>query len=150
MDESILKRRFGEFSTSGSFVLIKLQNAETMETMDIICENMSWAFICKDDLKLILESKEYTDYMVKNYNKTFAVGNEIYLKLKGAQAGDTYMEYSQVPWQSVKAEFLEKERGFYNIKDRNIERNADFIKMLLHHNVVVRHDCYDGSVYVQE
>jgi len=150
MNESILKRRFGEFSTSGAFVLIKVQNAATKETMDIVCENMSWAFICKDDLNLISESSEYTPYMVKNYNKTFEVGEIVYSKLKGALAGDSYLQYSKTDWQSVKDEFLEKERGFYNIKEKSLERNLDFIKMLLLHNVVVRSDCYDGSTYIQE
>ncbi len=150
MDESILKRRFDEFSTSGAFVLIKLQNTATKETMDIVCENTDWAFMCKDSLKLVPSLKEYTDYMVKNYNKTFGVSDKIYSAMKGAKAGDSYIKYAKTPWEDVKAEFLEKERGFYNLKNAAFARNPDFIKMLLLHNVVVRRDCVSGRIYVQE
>ena len=150
MDENILKRRFGEFSTSGAFILAKIQNTQTKDSMEIICENAAWAFTCVNTLKLMASFKEYTDYMVKNYDKTFEVPDEIYSALKGSKAGDSYMKYAQTNWGEVKAEFLAKERGFYNIKDRKLERNPDFIKMLLLHNVVVRQDCIDGSVYVQE
>lgn len=33
MDENILKRRFGDFSTSATFIPIKVQNAITKEIM---------------------------------------------------------------------------------------------------------------------
>jgi len=153
MDENILKRRFGEFSTSEAFVLIKLKNKKTKETMDLVCENTYWADMCEKSLKLFSDSKEYTGYMVKNYNKTFEVNEKIYSALKDFKADDSYIKYSKAPWEEVKATFLKKERGlsnFFNIKDRNLQKNPDFIKMLLLHTVVVRRDCESGFIYVEE
>ena len=146
----ILKRRYSEFSTSGAFILVKLQNSKTKEKMDIICENTYWNYTCSNNLKLFKSSNEYTDYMIKNYNKPFEVSDEFYSAHKGSRVGGSYDKYVDVPWETVKTTFLKQTRGFFEIKDRNLEKNIDFVKMLLLHNVVVRRDCYDGSIYIQE
>ncbi len=76
-----LKERFSDFSTSPVFVLIKIKNAATKEETEITCVNETWARICVEKLKLV-NHKGYTDYMVKNYNKTFEVDPKTYESLK--------------------------------------------------------------------
>lgn len=61
-----LKERFSDFSTSPIFVLIKIRNAETKEEAEITCENETWAIIATKKLKIVKNSKDYTNYMVKN------------------------------------------------------------------------------------
>ena len=150
MNESILKRRFGEFSTSDAFVKLKIKNIQTQEIVEIVCLNQIWVMVALNKLKLVDEWKKYTDYMIKNYDNVFELDNALYNSLKIYQADDSFQKEASNGWEWIKATYLERERGFYNIKDKKLEKNYAFFKMLLDLGVVLRQDCYDGSTYVQE
>ncbi len=150
VDKYILERRFGEFSTSGSLVLVKVKNTKTQEQMEIVCDNTEWMFVCQDDLKLVSKSKEYTEYMIKNYRQIFELAPETYAKLKVYKTGDSYKSESPKGWEEIKKEFFEPEKMYFVLKDKTLAKNRDFLRMLLEQNVVVRNTSYDGSLYVQE
>ena len=77
-----LKERFGDFSTSPTFVLVNIKNSKTKETAEIVCENEIWFDICSKHLKIVKNSKNYASYMVGNYTKVFEIQPEIYNALK--------------------------------------------------------------------
>ncbi len=149
VSDHILKRRFGEFSTCGALVLIKVQNTKNREQMTIVCENETWESVCEDDLKLVPDIDEYTGYMVRNANTVFQLNDQTYSKLKSHKAGNSYSEASKKGWDYIKKEFLKPDRKFLKIKDKSLARNNDFLRMLLEQNVVVRVGCYAGEVYVE-
>ncbi len=99
--EATLKKRFGNFSTSPAYILIKIRNSQTKEEAEIACLNGTWANICVNELKVLKPEthyknpddyyKSYISYMMSNYNKVFAVSPEVYAKLKGISR-NSYIE----------------------------------------------------------
>ena len=75
LDENVLRRRYSGDYPFFKYILVNIQNKKTGENCSILTFQSDWKEICevlhivKDDEKT--EKNEYTEYMIKNYNKNF-------------------------------------------------------------------------------
>ena len=150
LKNEILKRRFGYFSTSSTFVLIKMRNRETSEESYVVCTNTSWYMFLRRRLGLVKDADEYVGYMTEHYDDVFDLDSETFERYRSPLGDDRFDAFADLGWEYVRDNFLAKVRGYYDLKNRDDENDPAFLRMLLLQNVVVRKDCYSGTVYVQE
>jgi hypothetical protein len=158
VSEDVLRRRFSEFSTAGAFVLVKIQNSETGEQSVIVCENTDWFLTAKRQSYPIASQDEYINYMM-HYQDTFLpVPPNSYQHMAGnfdAGVHDAYTEDAALGMALIVEKYLEKfywspgGAHAYRIRDRNLSRSADFLRMLLEMGLVLRRECESGMVYIE-
>lgn len=157
--KTALEERFGNFSTAGTFVLIRIQNASTNENAVILCENLEWFDVfMKIPQYSGYTQNEYTDLMVKKYNQTFVLPADLYGKLAETHPrafSKTCDQDKEKGMQFVADKYLEKrywDRArnsyVYNIKQQEGINNRSIIRMFLEMGFVVRRDCESGEIYI--
>ncbi len=150
ISEQVLRKRFSESSSSDTFIKVKLQNKETKEKTTIVTGNIHWFLTCFDDLKIVHNDDEYTDYMVKNYRKTFAVSDKTYKRFENSRVDKSYAEIRNLGWPEIKRRYLSIERGCYEIKNKNLERDDNFIAILLDQDVVINRNCLYYKLHIHD
>ncbi len=150
ISEQVLRKRFEEFSSSGTLIKVKIQNKKTKEKMVIITGNISWYFICLDELKIVKNDKEYVDYMLKNYKKTFEVSDKTYKRFEYSRADKSYAEIRNLGWPEIKRRYLTSEASFYVIKNNRFERDNNFIAILLDQDVVIQVNCLYYKLHIND
>jgi hypothetical protein len=152
---SVLLRRFSEFSTAGSFVLVCLRDEATVERTHIVLENEEWYFYCGSKGILSFPCRaEYTRYMVEHANECFSVGTEVFNELNhlfGAPVKDEYIQASREGISFLRQNYLEKVPWVsgYGIRDRRYAYDRSFLRMLLERGFVIRRECESGRLYVE-
>ena len=159
ISERVLGERFGNFSTAGSFVLIKIQDASSQENSVIVCENEDW-FVALATIPEYADytDKQYTDLMLKKYDQTFIVNTELFKKLSVSHAAPLIEEYDKAKAKGLKYivdTYLKKgywdtakNKGVYIIKSSKSGDARSLLRMLLEMGFVVRRDCESGERFI--
>jgi len=156
--EDVLRRRFGEFSTAGAFVLVKIQDRATGERAVIVCENTDWFFAAREFDHSLSHEKEYTAYMIRNYGTFLPVPGKVFRELVGsfgAAQGDAYAGDAVRGIAFVAGKYLERFEWSpggshaYRVRDRKLAYDRSFLRLLLELGLVVRRDCESGMIYVE-
>jgi hypothetical protein len=152
---SVLLKRFSEFSTAGSFVLVCLQDEATGERTHIVLENEEWHFYSMRKGILSFPSmEEYTRYMIEHANECFPVHSEVFQELNhlfGAPVKDEYIQASREGISFLRNKYLKKVPWVYGyeIRDRRYAYDRSFLRMLLERGFVIRRECESGRRYVE-
>lgn len=149
INSNILEKRYSDFSSDISFILLKVRNAN--KEAYVVYDNKSWSRLCQRQLALVKDSKEYVSYMVKNHDKTFDVPSNVFNEMIIAEAKQP--NFKEKTWQEIKAAYFEEERPrLYKLKDSNLRlgRNMSFLRLLLEQNLFVGQGSYDGAIFVTE
>ncbi len=157
----VLRRRYGEFSTSGAFVLLHIKNRETGECAHAVCENMDWYLIARDEgIFTGKADEEYVDFMVKNHDRLFEVSGTSYgelLKLDAPER-EAYAQLKSKGIPYLADNFLTRwywnapqNTGpyMYNITEEKHAYDESFLRVLLEMGLVVRRECESGQRYVE-
>lgn len=148
VNENILKKRFGDFSTSPIYVLIPIKNKATGESGYYIANNVDAFMMCKRHIKNVSTSKEYTALMVNDYGTPLEVDDQIFKAIKADLTGK-YDTESKMGWDYIKNKYFLPGISL-ELKDPELIKDYDFLKMLLEQNVIVRSNCYTGKVMIYE
>jgi hypothetical protein len=157
----VLRRRYGEFSTAGAYVLLHVKNRETGECAHVVHENMDWYLIARDEGIFIGDAdEEYVDFMVKNHDRLFEVGDASYTELLKLDAPEreayARLKSKGIPYL-VDAYLTRwywnapKNTGpyVYNITEEKYAYDESFLRVLLEMGLVVRRECESGQRYVE-
>jgi hypothetical protein len=152
---SVLLKRFSEFSTAGSFVLVCLQDEATGERTHIVLENEEWYFYCGSKGILSFPCRaEYTRYMVEHANECFPVHSKVFQELNHLFGAPEKREYIQARRKGIsflRNKYLKKVPWVYGyeIRDRRYAYDRSFLRMLLERGFVIRRECESGRRYVE-
>ena len=159
ISEPVLRERFANFSTAGSFVLIKIQDVSSRESSAIVCENTEWfdALVTMPEYAGFTD-KQYTDLMIRKYNQTFVVAAALYKKLSVAHAAPLNEKFDKIKtreMQYIADTYLQKKywdasknNYVYLIKNTNTDDARSLLRMFLEMGFVVRRDCESGEIYI--
>ncbi|MEQ8188439.1 MAG: hypothetical protein ABRQ39_10765 [Candidatus Eremiobacterota bacterium] len=156
-NEDVLRKRFEEFSTSESFVLIKIKDRNSGEKSSVVCTNTDWYMTLYNEKEYSFPSqKDYVDFMVKNYDKEFVLSHEAYKELIKISAAETDFEglrgkgVDYIVKTYLKKYYWSPGGSYdYIFKDEKMSRNRSFLKILLELGLIVRSDCESGMIYVE-
>lgn len=157
--EDILKKRFGEFSTAGAFVLIKIQNKKTGDKAFIVPENTDWfIYILEEKEYGIKDEEDYLNFMLKEYDRYFELSDEKYKELTCSFEAKKVPEFQKIKDKGINhllENYFEKYYWspggpyVYSFQDEKLEHNRDFLMILLEMGLLVRRDCESGMIYVE-
>lgn len=157
--EDILKKRFGEFSTAGAFVLIKIQNKKTGDKAFIVPENTDWFMYVLEEKEYGIKNEEdYLNFMLKEYDRYFELSDEKYKELTGSFEAKKVPEFQEIKEKGLTyllENYFEKYYWnpggsyVYSFRDEKLEHNRDFLMVLLEIGLVVRRECESGMIYVE-
>jgi len=149
----ILLRRFGEFSSAGSFVMVKIKNADREEECSIVCENTDWyLFISALKEYSFSSDEDYTDYMIAHYDEVFELSSDKYEEMKNSYEAPSLHEFEEAKKAGISFvadTYLKKGQYGYFIRDKKLEHNRSLLRMLLEMGLVVRRECESGNIYVE-
>jgi hypothetical protein len=152
---SVLVKRFSEFSTAGSFILLCIQDNGSKDTSYIVLENEEWYFYSQRmEILSFTSHEEYTEYMVEHATNCISVPTKIFEELDRLFRAPENEEYTQdglkriqffrqkyldsVPWTSG-----------YIIREKKHAYDRSFLRILLELGLVVRRECESGRLYVE-
>jgi hypothetical protein len=156
VSRSVLLRRFSEFSTAGSFILLCLQDKSTGKKSHIVLENDEWYFCTQKMLNLSYSStNEYTQYMVEHATDCFPVPADTFRELNqlfNAPEREDYIQDSRKGAQFFRDKYLERVPWFSGlaIREQKDANDRSFLRVLLELGFIVRRDCESGRRYVEE
>jgi hypothetical protein len=152
---SVLLRRFSEFSTAGSFILLCLADKSTGERSHIVLENDEWYIYSRSmGIHFFSSSEEYTRYMVEHANDCVPVPVEAFRELNrlfGAPQKEEFIHASRKGIPSLRQEYLERVPWVsgYEIREWKYAHDRSFLRVLLELGLVVRRECESGRRYVE-
>jgi hypothetical protein len=158
-DENVLRKRFEEFSTSESFVLIRIKDRNSGEKSSVVCTNTDWymTLLNEKDYSFPFQ-KDYVDFMVKNYDREFILSHEAYKELIKFSEAKPVKDFEEIRGNGVNyivktcfKKYYWSPCGpyVYVFKDEKLSRNRSFLKILLEFGLIVRSDCESGMIYVE-
>ncbi|MBU1078528.1 MAG: YiiX family permuted papain-like enzyme [Spirochaetes bacterium] len=163
ISKNILKKRFNNFSTAGSYILVCIQDKESEKKEFIVCENEEWfLLLLKEKEYSIHDEKEYSPFMLAHYNTCFKFSNRKFSELSGEYGAPRKNEYDILKKKglhNIISTFFTKRywnapkndgQYAYFIKDhRKYSRDRSFIRILLEMGLVVRRECESGYLYIE-
>jgi len=156
--QDVLKRRYGVFSTTGSYIIVNVENRENGEQSTLVCENTDW-YLNLLDLKehFIFTKQDYTRFMVEKDGTVFQIPGELFNDIKKSCEAPPPIEFEQDREQGlshVAGKYLQKflwpsgEKHAWLVA-QEFQKNRSFIRLLLEMGLVVRRDCENGRYYVE-
>lgn len=157
----VLRRRYGEFSTAGAFILLRIRNKETGEYADAVYENMDWYLMAtRGNIIPVKGEKEYIEFMIENYDRSFDVSDADFKELIkfDAPAKEEYEAIKAKGIPYLVSSYLEKwywnapkNTGsyMYLIREEKYAYDESFLRVLLDMDLVVRRECESGHRYVE-
>jgi hypothetical protein len=153
---SVLLKRFSEFSTAGSFILLCLMDKTTGEKSVIVLENDEW-YSYSQQMKIIpfANTTDYTRYMVEHASECIPVPAETFQELKhlyGAPKKEEFIRAEKEGIGFIRQQYLERVPWVsgYEIRDHELRYDRSFLRLLLKMGLVVRRDCESGRRYVEK
>ncbi len=145
----VLQRRFSEFSSNSTFVLIKVKNSLTKEEMTAAPDNAFWYYIGTTHGNLPTDKQEYVRYMTAYAHSIMVLDPQGYEKLKYYQANDSFVHDRNSSLKTIINKYFLQSLIGYTLIDPEMGKNPAFIRMLLEHGLVVRKDGCSQEVYVE-
>ncbi|MBN1899406.1 MAG: hypothetical protein JW827_11565, partial [Spirochaetes bacterium] len=159
--ESVRKKRFSNFSTAASFILVCIKEKGTDNKEMVVIENMSWySYLFKEKIFTKKEHDEYVRFMMKHHTKCFAVSQDTFRVLTEYYRAPVRKEYEEIKKKGAGYVISKYCDRFYWNAPRNTGPYAYFIKkeyardksfqrMLLEMGLVVRRECESGAIFIE-
>jgi|GEM_PF-1823342 hypothetical protein len=155
VSRSVLVKRFSEFSTAGSFILLCIQDNESKDTAYIVLENEEWYFYSQRmEILSFTSHEEYTGYMVDNAANCIPVPTRIFQELDRLFRAPCKEEYTGDVVKGIhffRQKYLVKVSWIsgYEIREKKHAQDRSFLRILLEMGLVVRRECESGRLYVE-
>lgn len=156
-------RRYGQFSTAGAFVLVRVRNKANGEEADVVCENTQWFLVLyRDESYATKNENEYLSFMLNHDGECFEISDNAFCELSKHGTALATSEYEVVKQKGLKCvvgTYFTKlywnapantgPYAYFVTDQRKLAHDRSFIRMLLEMGVVVRRECESGQIYVE-
>ena len=152
---SVLVKRFSEFSTAGSFILLCIRDSGSKDTSYIVLENEEWySYSQRMDILSFTGHEEYIQYMVEHAADCIPVLTKTFKELNRLFRAPEKEEYIQNGLQGIqffRQKYLESVPWIsgYIIREKKHAYDRSFLRILLEMGLVVRRECESGRLYVE-
>lgn len=154
---NVLRKRYDNFSTAQTFVLIFIESKELGQKAAIVCDNSRWHQILTERTNYFKGNKQqYIDFMLENHDQRFNLSADVFnelVKYYDAPKSDAYEKdkIKGVPFLANK--YLEKRCSKNNCSysfrdDKYSWRDRSVLRMLLESGLVVGRGCEDDRLWI--
>lgn len=142
------RARYSRPSSEQNFILVTVKNSASAEQSVIVIDNTDWISMASQIGFAAEPHEQYVEFMLGHENTPFEVDPATYAKLAKYAAPEPSAEMRSMSMSQLMDRYFSEFERDYILKDREMMRDASFLRLLLEKQAIVKVGCESGELTV--